>query len=169
MTPFRSLWLIPVFLALHNLEEFFIVKNALPGPLPASPEWVQQLIPVITDGQFAAALIVVTLVPCAALILGVASSRRRASVLVLLQIQVLIFLNVFVHMTGALFSGGYIPGLVSAVLLNFPFSLLIFRRARKERWIGPRAAAGMVAIGLVLLGPGMIGLLKLMVHLSDRF
>lgn len=169
MAPYKAIWLVPIFLAFHNLEEFLIVKGALPGPIPTPFEWIQRLIPVITAGQFAAALVVVTLIPCAIQLLGLLTSRRRIPVLLLIQIQVIVFLNIFVHVVGAFIVGGYSPGLVTAVLINFPFSLFLFYHAWREHWIGPKAAALMIPIGLTLLGPGIIGLLKLIICLSGRF
>lgn len=166
IAPFKILWLIPIFLAVHNLEEFFILKCALPGPIPQSPEWMHRLLPVITAGQFAAALIVVTLIPCVFLIVGLITSRWRMPVLILIQIQVFVFLNIFVHVIGAFLSGAFSPGLVTAVLINFPFSLFVFRHAWKERWVGLKALALMFPIGLMTLGPGIIGLLKLMICIS---
>jgi hypothetical protein len=43
-------------------------------------------------------------------------------------------------MTAALvLFGGYAPGVVTAVILNLPLSVLVLRRAVDERWLAPAA------------------------------
>lgn len=162
----KVLWLIPAFLAVHNVEEFFVINNALPGPVTDLPAFLQRLIPVMTRGEFAAALILVTLIPLAAILFGRATSRWTPALLLLMQVQVAVFLNIFYHVFAAFLLGGFSPGLVTAVLINFPFSLLLFRMALKRDWIPLRVFALMFPLGLLIIGPGLVGLLHLISYLG---
>jgi uncharacterized protein with HXXEE motif len=42
-------------------------------------------------------------------------------------------MNVLTHVGGAVLLGGYAPGLVTAVLVEAPASVILFRRLRRER------------------------------------
>jgi hypothetical protein len=53
----------------------------------------------------------------------------------------------------------YAPGVVTALLINLPFSIYLFRRALREAWIDKRDVAVLFLVGLALHGPGLIGLL----------
>ncbi len=165
----KILWLIPALLALHNLEEFFVMHNALPGPIPKFPEWIQEYLPAVTGGQFAAALILITIIPCLILVFTAITSRWKLAALVLIQFQIVVFLNVFSHLAGAFLMGGFSPGIVTAILLNFPFSLFLFRHALRNEWARPGVFAGMFPLGLVILGPGMVGILKMIRYVAERF
>ena len=45
-------------------------------------------------------------------------------------------LNVLWHVaTAALVFNGYAPGLLTAILINLPFSVYLLRRAASERWV----------------------------------
>ena len=165
----KILWGIPALLALHNLEEFFVMQNTFPGPVSKFPEWIQRFLPMITREQFALALILITIIPCLLLLFGQLTLRWRESILVLIQFQVVIFLNVFSHVIAAVMMGGFSPGIVTAILLNFPFSLLLFRYGLKNEWVRPKIFAAMFPIGLIVLGPGMLALLQLIIHVTGRF
>ena len=45
---------------------------------------------------------------------------------------------------------GYVPGVVTAVLINLPFGIYVLRRAVKEQWIGLRTAWQMIGAAAVL-------------------
>jgi hypothetical protein len=154
------LWLVPLLLAVHNAEEALFFPRYLPFVLYRLPATWQALIAPLTTGQVGAALAVVTAV---AFIVAWWSYRRPESALALwlvLLIQAAVLLNVLWHVAAAVvLFGGYAPGVVTAVLINLPFSVFLLGRASRERWLGPRALWGLVPAAIVLHGPLLAALL----------
>jgi hypothetical protein len=50
----------------------------------------------------------------------------------------------------------------SAVTLNLPFSIYLFRRARRETWCSPRAAIALIPVALLAHGALFAGLMHFM-------
>jgi hypothetical protein len=155
-------WLVPIFLAIHNAEEALFFPRYLPFVLYRLPAAWQALIAPLTTGQVGAALGVVTAV---AFVVAWWSHERPDSSIALwlvLLIQATVLLNVVWHAAAAVvLFGGYAPGVVTAVLLNLPFSIYLLRRATRERWLGPRALWALLPAAIVLHGPLLAALLVL--------
>jgi hypothetical protein len=96
----------------------------------------------------------VALVMAAVLPLGVlawAILRPRHWLLVaLLLVDAVLLVNAGWNVVAALVRGGYVPGVITAVVINLPFGVYVLRRAVRERWIRPRTAWRLIAIALVL-------------------
>ena len=113
---------MPTFLALHNLEEAL----TFPRYLPAARG--------ISYSTLLVALLIATAVPFVVTIWAQTSSSVAALWCVLL-IQAIVAVNVVWHVAVATtVLHGYVPGLVTAVLINLPFSVYLLRRAVRERW-----------------------------------
>lgn len=156
------LWLVPFLLALHNAEEALLFPRYLPLVLGRLPEGWRALAGAVTLGQVGTALALVTLIP---MLLAVWAFRRPDSdlpVWLLLLVQATVLLNVLWHVTTAVVVfNGYAPGLLTAVLINLPFSIYLLRRAARERWVGRGAMWGLLPGALVMHGPLLSGLLVL--------
>jgi hypothetical protein len=154
------LWLVPLLLAIHNAEEALLFPRYLPLVLGRLPEGWRALAGVVTLGQVGTALALVTLIP---LLLAVWAFRRPdadAPVWLLLLVQATVLLNVLWHVaTAVVVFNGYAPGLLTALLINLPFSIYLLRRARRERWVGRGAMWGLLPGALVMHGPLLSGLL----------
>ena len=83
-------------------------------------------------------------------------------------VQAVVALNVVSHLAAALVLRSYTPGLASAVTLNLPFSVYVFRRATSEGWFGRRERWALVPAALLVHGPGLI-LLFLLARVIARF
>lgn len=149
------LWLVPLLLTLHNLEEAVFMKGFLARFADRIP-----LLPPVTYGQFLLALAVVTLAPYAFAASGPLERRSRAFLLVL-GTQMVVLVNVAAHVAAAVWARGYAPGLVTALLVNLPFSVFLFRRALRGAWVKPRDLAWLLAAALLVHGPGLVGLMVL--------
>jgi hypothetical protein len=149
------LWLVPLLLTLHNLEEAVFMKGFL-GRFAASIP----ILPAVTYGQFLLALGLVTLAPYAFAASGPLERRSRAFLLVL-GTQMVVLVNVVAHLAAALWVRGYAPGLATALLVNLPFSVFLFRRALRGSWVKPRDLAWLLAAALLVHGPGLVGLMVL--------
>lgn len=160
MSHSRVLWLVPILLALHNAEEAIFFPRYLPFVLARLPSGWQAVAGPVTSGQVWLALAAVT-----AIAFGVAAwaHRRpdsRAAVWILLLIQATMLVNASWHAAAAvILFGGYAPGLVTALLLNLPFSIYLLRRARREGWVSRAALWALIPAALLVHGPLLSALL----------
>jgi len=149
------LWLVPLLLTLHNLEEAVFMKGFLSRFADKLP-----VLPAVTYGQFLLALGLVTLAPYAFAASGPLERRSRAFLLVL-GTQMVVLVNVAAHVATAVWARGYAPGLVTALLVNLPFSIFLFRRALRGAWVRSRDLAWLLVAALLVHGPGLVGLMVL--------
>ncbi|HSU16298.1 HXXEE domain-containing protein [Longimicrobium sp.] len=163
-----ALWLIALFLLLHNAEEALTFPAYLPEIPRRLPAGIARLVHV-TYPQMLAALALATVIPIL-LIAWVARCPDRPTRLWLaLLLQAVVLLNVFSHLaSAALVMRGYSPGLLTALLINLPFSIYLLRRAMRERWVSRRALWLAVPAAVVVHGPLLIGLVLLAGSLSGR-
>ena len=118
------------------------------------------ILPAVTYGQFLLALGLVTLAPYAFAASGPLERRSRAFLLVL-GTQMVVLVNVAAHVAVAIWARGYAPGLVTALLVNLPFSVFLFRRALRGSWVRPRDLIWLLVAALLVHGPGLVGLMVL--------
>lgn len=122
----RLLWLVPIFLTIHNLEEAPFMENwskRLPVKLPLS----------VTTRQFVIAVTFLTIAGFLLTYLGVEVLANQTGYLIVLGIQIILFFNAFVpHIATTIRFRMYSPGVITAVLLMLPFSFYLFRRAFEE-------------------------------------
>jgi len=149
------LWLVPLLLTLHNLEEAVFMKGFLDRFAARIP-----ILPSVSYGQFLLALGLVTLAPYVFAASGPLERRSRAFLLVL-GTQMVVLVNVAAHLAVAIWARGYAPGLVTALLVNLPFSVFLFRRALRGSWVRPRDLAWLLVAALLVHGPGLVGLMVL--------
>lgn len=141
------LWLIPIFFTIHNLEE-----------ARGMARWAQRHfadIMLITREQMLTAIALVTLVGWLLTALCWSAPRRSVRLHLLLGAQAILFFNVFFHVGGAIITAGYAPGMVTAILLELPLSLILFRRARQEEILTRRGLLAVLAGGLLAYGPAV--------------
>lgn len=126
----RLLWLVPVFLAIHNFEEApFMEKwyRRLPMKLPLT----------ITTRQFMIAVMIITLAGLVVTYLGVEYMADQTGYLIVLGIQAIMLFNAFVpHIATTIRFRTYSPGVITAILIILPFSFYLFRRAFEDDILG---------------------------------
>ena len=146
---------LALVIALHNAEEGITAGAYLPRVreiierVPALRE--RGLLPPSLPRLYLA-LIVVTLVP--ALIIGWATTGRDSSVKreVVAVIAAALLWNVFLpHIPAMIVLRGYVPGGVTALLVNRPFCLYLFRRSLIEQMLTRRQLTVALIVGLFLL------------------
>ena len=160
MSPRRVLWLVPVLLAVHNAEEALFFPRYLPFVLARLPAGWQAVAAPLTSGQVWSALAVVTGVAFAVAWWAHLRPDSRTALWLLLLIQSAVLLNALWHLAIAVvLFGGYAPGLVTALVLNLPFSLYLLRRAVREQWLSRPARWALVPGAILLHGPLLAALL----------
>ena len=162
MSRAQALWLIPAALALHNAEEALMFPRYWPLVRSRLPESIQASAAGFDPAAFRTALIWATLIPLAVVIWATWRGDSLVARWSALAVQAVVAVNVVSHLTAAtLFLRGYSPGLLSALLVNAPVSIYLFRRAAHERWIPARAWRAVLPAALLIHGPGLVGLLLL--------
>ncbi len=122
----RLLWLVPIFFMLHNMEEAPFMEN-----------WSKRLPlrfhPIASTRQFVIAVIFLTLGGFLLTYYGVEYVANQTGYLMVLGIQAVLFFNAFIpHIASTIRFRMYSPGVVTATLINIPFSIYLFRRAVSE-------------------------------------
>ena len=154
------LWLVPLLFALHNLEEGALMQRYLPAAQAAMPARLKRIVGLCNYRQFVALLVFITLIPFA--IAAAADLSRLGSIAgyALLALQATMLLNVASHIGAAFVLRGYGPGLVTAILVNLPFSLWLMSVAWAEHWYSGPALLCLLPLALLLHGPVLLGLLN---------
>jgi hypothetical protein len=125
--PFDGLlWLVPIFLTIHNMEE-----------APFMESWYKRLpmkIPLaITRRQFVIAVTFITLAGFVLTYFGVEYLANRTGYLLVLGMQAILAFNAVVpHIATTIRFRMYSPGVITAVVIVLPFSFYLFRRAFEE-------------------------------------
>jgi len=147
-----------VLFTLHNAEEALAFRTYLPRMGVLLPERFAGLATTLSYPAMLAALATVSVL---AFLVALATEKWPHSPLtvwILLTLEMTIALNVIAHVLSAfLVFHGYGPGLATALLINAPFAIYCFRRARRERWVSTAALRAMVPAALILHGPILLG------------
>jgi hypothetical protein len=127
LIPFdRLLWLVPIFFALHNMEEAPFMERwsrRLPLKLPVS----------YSTRQFVIAVTFLTLGGFLITYLGVEYLHNLTGYLMVLCIQAILFFNAFIpHIGSTLRFRMYSPGVITATFITLPFSFYLAHRALLE-------------------------------------
>ena len=122
----QLLWGVPIFFAIHNMEEAPFMEKWYKGlPLPVHP--------IVSTKQFIAAVSLLTVAGFAITYFGVTTANQPTGISIILGIQMVMLVNVFVpHLATAIRFRQYSPGIVTGFLLNLPFSIYLFNRAMQE-------------------------------------
>ena len=140
--------LIGVSLVLHNTEEvltfpaFFRSSSRLLQWLP-TPTLIQNV------QHLRLALLMATVLPLAVVVWAIVRPRKLLLGAALFLESVLLA-NAVWHISAGVVNRGYVPGLITAALINLPFGIYVLRRAVKDQWIPLRAAWIMLGIAVLL-------------------
>jgi Protein of unknown function with HXXEE motif len=122
----RLLWLVPIFLTIHNIEEAPFMENwykRLPIKIPLT----------IKTRQFVIAVTFITLAGFIVTYFGVEYLANQTGYLLVLGMQAILLFNAFVpHIATTIRFHTYSPGVITAILILLPFSFYIFPRAFAE-------------------------------------
>ena len=69
------------------------------------------------------------------------------------------------HLGLAVVARAYMPGLVTALLINLPLSAMLLLHARREGWVSRAAFWAVIPVGLVLHGPVLAAFLRMNIAL----
>ena len=140
----KLLWMFPIALTLHNLEEAVWL-----------PAWSQHAgfweIPVgATEFRIAAGLLAI--LAYAVTYWSIRTGKEAVGTYVLAGFVFAMLLNVIYHVAATLGLRQYAPGVVTAVLINLPVMWYLLLRVFREHWVTwPRALLAFAAIPVAIL------------------
>lgn len=136
---------LPFLFALHNAEESLSMVEFSARHMAGFHS--------VTQVQFLSALVLIT--GAAFILCFMAAGRFGLGIwtYVPLWIQSILFFNAFSHIAITIHSGEAAPGVYTAVLVNIPFTLVLFRGALREGFATARGASWSAVAGLVLYVP----------------
>lgn len=150
-------WAVPFLLALHNGEEALTFPAYLAGMRESAPLFMRRFAGDASAGDLYGALLVITVIPALVSLWSWLRPQSRIALWCVLLVQATVFLNVFPHLWSALtIFHGYGPGVLTALALNLPFSIYLFRRGCAEKWLSRREALWLIPGAIVVHGPGLI-------------
>jgi len=166
--PARIMWLLPVAFVIHDAEEFVTWKAWLAEHGATVAQWLQRSFgadPVAgLQAMSDAAVLRAMCVIFALLFVATAAFSawpRPATRLIYLVVLGGFFLHGFVHLAQAIAVGGYTPGVVTALLVVIPCSILIYRGMSAREPMPARLIIGTAAIGALLILPAILLALSL--------
>lgn len=148
-------WFIPIILAVHNLEEALTM-----------PQWMSEHLPMLRSAislfehlhfsttQLYISLSLVTIIPMLVTFICLQGKRTAVKTSILLIMQAIIFWNALMpHISGLFVLGMYNPGAVTAMMLNVPFSVFLYRKVKQEEIVSFGTLRLCIVIGLMLYLP----------------
>ncbi len=154
-------WLRPAILAsplvflVHDLEEYVTQRPWLEAAGELIPELVRARIPSLE--VYAWAFSILFVVQLATALAAARPSPGRAIALLFGTLVMARLANVITHAVQALLLAGYVPGLITGVIIVAPFALLLtrgmLRRGWLQRpWLLPLLIAGFLVQALAIAG-----------------
>ena len=151
----RVLWLVPIFMTIHNLEEAPFMERwsrQLPMKLPFS----------ITTRQFVIAVTFITIAGFIITYVGLEYLANQTGYWLVLGMQAILLFNAFIpHIATTIRFRMYSPGVITAVLIMLPFSFYLFRRAFDENILTWNQF--WIMLGIAPFAAGIIAFLSLQI------
>jgi hypothetical protein len=154
------LWAIAILIAIHNAEEALTFRRNWPE-LTGRLQTTFGIHVAATPRPIYWALALVTVIATGIVVRASRRPQDPGRLWAALLIQGVMLLNVASHIAAASWIGGYAPGLVTALVLNLPFSFYLFKRAVDENWVSRRASLLLLPTVAIIHGPGLLGMLWL--------
>jgi hypothetical protein len=160
MTRRHFVYLVASLVTLHNLEEAFTFRpwfGLIQSQLPATIRpWLGQ---VSTDAMHFG-LVIATAVPWAVAFWSARRPSSTAAIWLVLLIQAVVLVNAFWHLfVAGVLVRGYAPGVITATLVNLPFSMYMFRRVVGEHWFSRMSLLGLIPAALFVHGPVLMAII----------
>lgn len=167
----KFLVLAPLAFLLHNLEESLTMVSfvqqhmtSLPAPIRLLEERLQ-----VTQASFMIPVILLTVLMAWVSFRLLLANPPRWMIFAWPVAMLALCANAFIHIVQGVWLGGYAPGLITAVLLQLPITLLSVRASVQAGWIGRRAVVfwffagfplvGIISIAFLFLGKALASLL----------
>lgn len=156
----RPSWYLVAALAfaLHNAEEAVGATRMIQLLQTSGPAFLRPYYADIEPSQLRMNLLGLTVIGFVLAVLAARAQSGQAWTYLMLVFVAVIGLNALAHVGFALMLGGYMPGLLTAMVVNLPVAALVEAQAWRERWV-PRWSLGLVAAGALCVHGPLLGAL----------
>jgi len=153
-------WLFLVAFVIHDMEEMIWVgpwakrnRQKAVAAVPARMRRSLTQMLTINSSQFAVAVLLefIVFVPFTLM------AAEQGRFFIFLSINSLFFLHVFTHVAQSLYLKMYTPGVVTAVLIVLPYSLVLFDRLLSDNLVTWGEILLSVPVGLLVVPLVMVG------------
>src|SRR5829696_5659782 len=156
------LWLLPLIFSIHDGEELL----TMPGWVADHQQEIDRLAAMseiaaemarslpTTTGQAALAIGFILLLFLVVTVGASVSSKRGFWLYAYSSLLGVLFLHVFTHIAQAILIGGYVPGVIGAVVAIIPGALYIYKRLFEAKLLTLKSAVVTALIGFAVFIPG---------------
>ena len=160
----RIIWLLPIVFIIHDGEELLTMSSWITNhqqeldQFAKMSEAAAKLVRSLstTTTQIAVAIGFILLLFIVVTIGASMSNKRGFWVYAYASLLGGLFLHVFTHIGQAVLFGGYVPGIIGAVVVVIPGTLYIYKRLFDEKFLTLKSAVFTALIGIALLVPGAV-------------
>ena len=158
----RRAWylLVGVAFAVHNGEEALAAGRLLEFMRAHAPAFVGALYAGITISELQTSLLMLTALGFVVSALAASSPRSSASACGMMVFAAVLALNGLLHIGLSMTSRSYMPGVVTALLITLPLSMLLLLRARREAWTSTWVFWAVVPAAVLIHGPVLVSFLQ---------
>ncbi|MEA5078277.1 MAG: HXXEE domain-containing protein [Anaerolineaceae bacterium] len=145
--------LAPISFLLHNFEESLTMVNFVQQNLqrlPVAIRWIEEQLQ-LTQTSFLIPVVILTLLLAGLSLRLLFPNPPRWGQFVWSVAMLTLCANAFIHIAQAVWFGGYTPGVLTAVLLQLPITLLSARASIRAGWLTKRAAWGWFFAGFAMV------------------
>lgn len=140
----EAIWMFPIALTLHNLEE----SIWLPAWSQHAGFWESPVGPA----EFRVAAALLAILAYGVTYWSIRAGKQAVGTYVMTGFVFAMLLNVIYHVAATLGLRQYAPGVVTAVLINLPVMCYLLLRVFREHWVTwPRALLAFAAIPVAIL------------------
>jgi hypothetical protein len=127
--------LVGVSFAIHNAEEGFAARRFIDFMQSRAPDFLREVYAGITVPELQVNLLILTMLGLGVTLVTMRTHMSPVSALAMIMFAVLLGLNALAHAGLSIFARVYMPGLITALVINLPVSVMLLRRARREAWV----------------------------------
>lgn len=157
------IWLFLVVFMLHDFEEIILVeywmkrnKGKLNKVVPVRLLSIKDKVENTTTAQFSVGVAWIFFLLSCIVLYTTFSLAQGGNFLVFVAALNVLFANVFTHVGQAIIVRGYVPGVVTAVLLLLPYTLYTYHRLLQEQidWnlIGNSLLVSAILVPVIFIG-----------------
>lgn len=159
----RSAWylLVGLAFALHNGEEALAAWRLLEFLQSDAPRFLREFYAGITVFELQVGLIILTALGIVVTVVTVRSPTASASAFGMMVFAAVLGLNAVAHIGLSIAARSYVPGLVTAIAITLPVSVLLLLRARREAWVTPSVFWAVLPVAVLVHGPLLAAFLQI--------
>jgi len=153
--------LIGAFFLLHNLEELLTMPVFLPKWQALLAHFFLRPPTLISAEQFSHAIYIIIILTWLALVMLSRWKNQRKADLFACAIQVAIGLNAILHVGQSLIVRAYVPGLLTAIFINLPWTIRLYREWKNTWQPTQKMQIQLLLTALLLHGPVLWAVLQM--------